>query len=54
MNKEQLQYKIDIIKAKKEEIQKCKEDFKINVENLFLNFKNESFIPILEKIKTDS
>lgn len=54
MSEEQLQYKIDIIKEKKEEIQKCKEDFKINVENLFLNFKNESFIPILEKIKTDA
>ena len=54
MSEEQLQYKIDIIKEKKEEIQKCKEDFKINVGNLFLNFKNESFIPILEKIKTDA
>lgn len=54
MKKEQFQDKLYILKAKKEEIQKCKEDFKINVANLFSNFKNESFIPILEKIKEDS
>lgn len=54
MNKEKTQNQLDFIKVKKEELQQFKENFKIYAENLFSNFKNESFNPILEQIKTDA
>ena len=51
MDKETLQYKLDDIYARKDELKKYKETFKENIEKLFSDFKKDSFTPFYEQLK---
>ena len=51
MDKETLQYKLDDIYARKDELIKYKETFKENIEKIFSDFKNDSFNPYYEQLK---
>ena len=53
MSQEETQTKKDAIVTKIEKLKKNKEDFKINVEKLFSEFKIESFNPLLDQLKVD-
>lgn len=53
MSQEETQTKKDAIFTKIEKLKKNKEDFKINVEKLFSDFKIESFNPLFEQLKVD-
>ena len=51
MDKETLQYKLDDIYARKDELKNSKETFKTNIEKIFSDFKNDSFNPYYEQLK---
>jgi hypothetical protein len=53
MSQEETQTKKDAIITKIEKLKKNKEDFKINVEKLFSDFKVESFNPLFDQLKVD-
>ena len=51
MSKENIQYKLDDIYARKDELKKYKETFKDNIEKIFSDFKKDSFVPHYEQLK---
>ena len=53
MTKVDLENKVENLIAKKEELLNNKEIFKVNMDKIFSDFKNESFIPYFEQIKSD-
>ena len=53
MTKVDLENKVENLMAKKEELLKNKEIFKVNMDKIFSDFKNRSFIPYFEKLRSD-
>lgn len=53
MTKIDLENKVENLIAKKEELLNNKEIFKANMDKIFSDFKNESFIPCFDQIKSD-
>ena len=53
MTKVDLENKVENLMAKKEELLNNKEIFKVNMDKIFSDFKNRSFIPYFEKIRSD-
>ena len=53
MTKVDLENKVENLMAKKEELLKNKEIFKVNMDKIFSDFKNTSFIPYFEKLRSD-
>ena len=53
MTKVDLENKVENLMAKKEELLKNKEIFKVNMDKIFSDFKNTSFIPYFEKIRSE-
>ena len=53
MTKVDLENKVENLMAKKEELLKNKEIFKVNMDKIFSDFKNISFIPYFEKLRSD-
>jgi len=51
MTKVDLENKVENLIAKKEELLNNKEIFKVNMDKIFSDFKNESFIPFFDQIK---
>ena len=52
MSKVDLESKIENLIAKKEELLNNKEIFKVNIEKIFANFKNDSFIPYFDQLRS--
>ena len=52
MTKVDLESKVENLIAKKEELLKNKEIFKVNIERIFSDFKNNSFIPYFDQLKS--
>jgi hypothetical protein len=52
MTKVDLESKVENLIAKKEELLKNKEIFKVNIERIFSDFKNDSFIPYFDQLKS--
>lgn len=53
MTKVDLENKVENLMAKKEELLNNKEIFKVNMDKIFSDFKNTSFIPYFEKIRSE-
>ena len=53
MTKVDLENKVENLMAKKEELLNNKEIFKVNMDKIFSDFKNISFIPYFEKIRSE-
>ena len=53
MTKVDLENKVENLMAKKEELLKNKEIFKVNMDKIFSDFKNISFIPYFENIRSE-
>ena len=53
MTKVDLENKVENLMAKKEELLNNKEIFKVNMDKIFSDFKNISFIPYFEKLRSD-
>ena len=53
MTKVDLENKVKNLMAKKEELLNNKEIFKVNMDKIFSDFKNISFIPYFEKLRSD-
>ena len=53
MTKVDLENKVENLMAKKEELLNNKEIFKVNMDKIFSDFKNRSFIPYFEKLRSD-
>ena len=53
MTKVDLENKVENLMAKKEELLNNKEIFKVNMDKIFSDFKNTSFIPYFEKLRSD-
>ena len=53
MTKVDLENKVENLIAKKEELLNNKEIFKVTIDKIFSDFKNESFIPCFEQIKSN-
>jgi hypothetical protein len=52
MTKVDLESKVENLIAKKEELLNNKEIFKVNIERIFSDFKNDSFIPYFDQLKS--
>lgn len=53
MTKVDLENKVENLMAKKEELLNNKEIFKVNMDKIFSDFKNTSFIPYFENIRSE-
>ena len=53
MTKVDLENKVENLMAKKEELLNNKEIFKVNMDKIFSDFKNISFIPYFENIRSE-
>ena len=53
VDKVDLENKVEDLIAKKEELLNNKEIFKVNMDKIFSDFKNISFIPYFEKLRSD-